>query len=64
MLSNSGTSLGGFLRPVVLTPEETKRVAGGMVHKNDKNGVGPNPNQYGPPGGNPSDPNPVGPHDE
>lgn len=49
-----------LLQPMVLTPADTKRVAGGALHKNDKAGSGPNPNMSGPEGGNPADPNPVG----
>ena len=44
-------------QPVLLTLAETKRVSGGMVHKNDHV---TNYNTSGPPGGNPHDPNPVG----
>ena len=58
MYRNSAASTWAFLRPVVLTSAETKRVAGGTLHKNDKAGAGSNPS--GPEGGNPADPNPVG----
>jgi hypothetical protein len=58
MYSNSAANRRGFSRPIVLTAAETKRVAGGSVHKNDKAG-GTNSNN-GPSGGNPHDPNPVG----
>jgi hypothetical protein len=59
MHSNSAANRRGFSRPIVLTAAETKRVAGGSVHKNDKAGGG-NPNMYGPPGGDPANPNPPG----
>jgi hypothetical protein len=51
-------------QPVALTPAETKRVSGGGANVLHGNGGGTNPNMYGPPGGNPADPNPVGPRDE
>jgi hypothetical protein len=60
MYRNSAASTWAFQRPVVLTSAETKRIAGGALHKNDKAGGGPNPNMSGPGGGNPADPNPVG----
>jgi hypothetical protein len=50
--------------PVALTPTETRGVSGGGANVLHGNGGGTNPNMYGPPGGNPADPNPVGPHDE
>jgi len=48
MYISSGTSRRGFSRPIVLTLAETKRVAGGSVHKNDNSGPGPAP--YNTPG--------------
>jgi hypothetical protein len=48
MFSNSGISRRGFSRPIVLTPTETERVAGGSHHKNDNSGPGPAP--YNTPG--------------
>jgi hypothetical protein len=44
MYSNSAVNRHGFWRllpePIVLNPAETKRVAGGSVHKNDNSGPG------------------------
>jgi hypothetical protein len=52
MYSNSVANRHGFSRllrePIVLTPAETKRVAGGSVHKNDNSGPGSAP--YNTPG--------------
>jgi hypothetical protein len=48
MYRNSDASTWAFPRPVGLTSAETKRVAGGSVHKNDNSGPGPAP--YNTPG--------------
>jgi hypothetical protein len=52
MHSKSATNPHGLSQPLpepsVLTPAETKQVAGGSVHKNDNSGPGPAP--YNTPG--------------
>jgi hypothetical protein len=53
-----------LLRPVALTQAEASRVSGGGSNVQHGNGGGTLPNPYGPPGGNPANPNPPGPHDE
>jgi hypothetical protein len=48
MHRNPGVSTWAFPGPIVLTSAETKRAAGGSVHKNDNSGPGPAP--YNTPG--------------